>query len=193
MGSSIYALRGTLEIVLKRLNSLKDGFDVDISEYFKMDELVDELEDEEILNETNEEKEDKINPVILNKEINYIESMIEKTNNIQKESKYDALLNSLNYSFSHLKDIGANEKVLIFTESRRTQDFLYESLKNDGYEGVLLYNGSNNDNQSKEIYDEWISRPENKDKINNNRNLNMRSAILDKFKTDGTILEGKQI
>lgn len=188
MGSSIYALRGTLEIVLKRLNSLKDGFDVDISEYFKMDELVDELEDEEILNETNEEKEDKINPVILNKEINYIESMIEKTNNIQKESKYDALLNSLNYSFSHLKDIGANEKVLIFTESRRTQDFLYESLKNDGYEGVLLYNGSNNDNQSKEIYDEWISRPENKDKINNNRNLNMRSAILDKFKTDGTIL-----
>ena len=38
--------------------------------------------------------------------------------------------------------------------------YLYNSLKNDAYEEVLLYNGSNSDDESKRIYNEWINRPE---------------------------------
>lgn len=190
MGSSIYALKGTLEIVLKRLNELKEGNDLDIIEHLTSQELIDEVEDDELINsdENEDSSSEPLNLEILAKEIKYVNAMISKADSIKKESKYDALLNSLNYSFSHLKEIRANEKVLIFTESRRTQDFLYETLKNDGYEGVLLYNGSNNDDESKRIYNEWINRPENTEKSTNSRDLNMRSAILDEFKNNGTIL-----
>lgn len=190
MGSSIYALKGTLEIILKRLNELKNGKDLDLTEYLKNQELVDEIEDDELMNpESSDGKlSEQIDFEMLTNEIKYVRTMILKADSIKKESKYDALLNSLNFSFSHLKEIGANEKVLIFTESRRTQDFLYETLKNDGYDGVLLYNGSNNDVESKKIYNEWINRPENAEKRTNNKDLNMRSAILDEFKNNGTIL-----
>lgn len=190
MGSSIYALKGTLEIILKRLNEIKKGNDLDLTEYLKNQELVDEIEDDELINlESSDVKySEQIDFEMLNYEIEYVKNMILKTDGIKKESKYDALLNSLKFSFSHLKEIGANEKVLIFTESRRTQDFLYEALKSDGYDGVLLYNGSNNDEESKKIYNEWINRPENAEKRTNNKDLNMRSAILDEFKNNGTIL-----
>lgn len=190
MGSSVYALKGTLDIVLKRLNELKSGNEIDITEYLKSQELLDEVEDDELINSDsdNDNSPETIDPELLAQEIEYVKTMISKADSIKKESKYDALLNSLNYSFAHLKEIGANEKVLIFTESRRTQDFLYEALKNDGYEGVLLYNGSNSDDESKRIYNEWISRPENAEKSTNNKDLNMRSAILDEFKNNGTIL-----
>ena len=190
MGSSIYALKGTLEIILKRLNELKEGHDLDLTEYLKEQELVDEIEDDELIrfDSIEENSLDSIDFEVLEQEIEYVKNMISKADKIKKESKYDALLNSLNYSFSHLKEIGANEKVLIFTESRRTQDFLCEELKKDGYDGVLIYNGSNSDDESKRIYNEWINRPENAEKNNNNKGLNMRSAILDEFKNNGTIL-----
>lgn len=190
MGSSIYALKGTLEIILKRLYELKKGHDLDLIEYLKNQELVNEIEDYELMNSESSggKLSEQIDFEILDNEIEYVKTMILKADSIKKESKYDALLNSLNYSFLHLKELGANKKVLIFTESRRTQDFLYETLKNDGYDGVLLYNGSNNDEKSKQIYNEWISRPENAEKRTNSKDLNMRSAILDEFKNNGTIL-----
>ncbi len=185
MGSSIYALKGTFEMLLKRLEKMKTKEEINFVEYLKNQELLEDVEDDNLFDE---EVEEKIDLKILEDEINYMNNIIMKIGSVTKESKYEALLNSLNYSFNHLKEIGANEKVLIFTESRRTQDFLYETLKADGYDDILIYNGSNNDDASKKIYDEWMNRPENMDKQNNNRDLNMRSAILDKFKNDGKIL-----
>ena len=124
----------------------------------------------------------------MKREIKLIENLINKTKNVNKESKYYALLESLKYSFEQLKEIGANEKVLIFTESARTQQFLYKALKEDGYKDILLFNGSNSNEDSKIIYDEWISQAENADKAKNSRTLNMRSAIIDKFSKTSKIL-----
>lgn len=190
MGSSVAALQGTLEVILKRLNSIKEGnIDIEITDYFKTDELIDEIEDEDIVQLDNQEtEEEQIDLDELNREIDYINSILSKTKVIKKESKYFALLESLKYSENQLKNLGANNKVLIFTESTRTQKFLYESLMNDGFEDISLFNGSNNDEESNKIYNEWISRPENADKKNNTKSLNMRSAIIDKFSKDGKIL-----
>ena len=80
------------------------------------------------------------------------------------------------------------KKILIFTESRRTQTYIYEALKEDGFENVLVFNGSNNDEISSEIYEEWSKKTENLEKLNNSRSVNMRQAIIDKFKEDGQIL-----
>jgi len=189
MGSSIYALSGTLEVILHRLNNLKNNSNItslEISDLINYDnefgeELGDLLQKDDTIIEQIDYEE-------LNREIKLIENLLLKTKKINKESKYYSLIDSLNYSFDFLKDIGANEKVLIFTESRRTQSFLYSNLKNDGFKDIVLYNGTNNDDESKQIYEEWINRPENSDKKDNNKNLNMRSAIIDKFRNDGKIL-----
>ncbi len=195
MGSSIYALKGTLQVILNRLTNLKNGLsDEEYNNYMK--QLIIEKIDEDVIEENNdliiESKKNIFEEVIdyneLNHEINLIENLITKVDNVKKESKYFTLLESLKYSFSHLKEIGANEKVLIFTESTRTQEFLYKSLKEDGYEDILLYNGSNNTDELNKIYTEWLNRPENVDKKQNDRSMNMRAAIIDKFSKDGKIL-----
>lgn len=190
MGSSIYALQGTLQVILNRLEKLKSGEinnEKDLIEFAQYDiDIIEEIEEYQNDNLT---KDNQVLDIYeLNREIDLIKDLLIKIQNISKESKYYALLHSLKYSFESLRNLGANEKVLIFTESKRTQDFLYNNLIEDGYNDILLFNGSNNDEISKNIYDEWINRPENTDKQNNNRSVNMRTAIIDKFKTDGKIL-----
>ena len=76
---------------------------------------------------------------------------------IIKNSKAEHLFTALEKGFTELDRLGANKKALIFTESRRTQDFLYNILETRGYKDkVVLFNGMNNDEKSKSIYKDWI-------------------------------------
>jgi hypothetical protein len=50
-------------------------------------------------------------------------------------------------------ETGAARKALIFTESRRTQDYLKSFLEAHGYQGqVVLFNGSNGGPEATRIY-----------------------------------------
>ena len=98
---------------------------------------------------------DEVDLAELQREINELDLIIAKANVIKSDSKYEALLRALTFSFEHLKEIGANEKVLIFTESKKTQQYLVECLRKDGYENVITYNGTNTDEASQEIYKKW--------------------------------------
>lgn len=181
MGSSMHSIVFTLQKMLNRLERIKVNGEVeelDFEEY-EVDEF--EYEEEELVTETK-----PINLVRLNEEIENLEEIIKIAGNVSEESKFIALIDALNFSFSHLEKLGAEKKVLIFTESRRTQDYLYTALKEKGYSKVLLYNGSNAGVESQQIYDEWIGKhPESQLQ---SKSLNMKSAIIDKFKDDGQIL-----
>lgn len=56
------------------------------------------------------------------------------------------------------------------------------------YEGVISYNGTNTDTESKKIYDEWCANSNNAEFLGRSKNINVKAAILEKFKTDGKIL-----
>lgn len=185
MGSSTYALTYTLESILNRLQTMKKENTI-----LPASEIVDDemLEDNELDFSEKTVEDDKLDIVELDREIELVRSIINKSKLLKKESKYYALLESLNFSFDYLKKLGANEKVIIFTESRKTQEFLYNNLISDGYDNVIMFNGVNNDTLSTEIYNEWINRPANIDKKDNSKLVNIRSAILDKFKNSGKIL-----
>lgn len=182
LGSSMYSISCTLAKMRDRLIALKNG------EYSQADNInpFDDYLDEE--NEIEYEKVEKIDYKILDYEISYLNEIIEKATSSKNESKYYALLDSLEYSFNWLKSIGAEEKVIIFTESRKTQDYLLSSLQEDGYEDILIYNGQNNSKESRIILQQWLSRPENSGKASNGFAVNMKAAILDKFKESGKIL-----
>ena len=183
MGSSVHSIVYTLETMKNRLINLRDyGVDEGLNKILE-EEILDDGEDVDLCLEDRPIDKEK-----LQIEINNLSKIIELAKSINVESKYEALRDAIKYSFSYLKELNANEKILIFTESRRTQDYLYESLVKDGFKGVLLYNGSNNDKLSSEIYEKWCNKPENYEKLKNSRSVNMRQAIIDEFKEDGKIL-----
>ena len=183
MGSSVHSIVYTLEIMKKRLITLLNtGVDNGLDEIITEDVL----EDDDSIDEAEETV--KIDVEKLKKEINNLTNIIQLAQKVKVESKYLALRDAMDYGIKFLKELGANEKVLIFTESRRTQNYLYESLINDGYDEVLLFNGSNNDEISLKIYEEWCAKPENQEKLNNSKSINMRQAIIDYFRTKGKIL-----
>ena len=73
-------------------------------------------------------------------EVRHMHSLAES---ITKNAKTGELLRALKEGFARLKSLGANQKALIFTENRVTQDFLVRFLKDNGYDGkVLAYNGN---------------------------------------------------
>ena len=56
-----------------------------------------------------------------------------------------------------MAEMGANRKALIFTESRRTQQYLKSFLEANGYAGqIVLFSGTNSDAQSQVIYERWL-------------------------------------
>jgi len=184
MGSSVHSIVSTLSVMKSRLERIRDtGENESVT---SIDDL--DLEDFQEEDEFEGQDDSQIDFEALNNEISILTTIIEKAKQVDVESKYIALQNALLYAFDHLRELGAEEKVIIFTESVRTQDYLYQSLKKDGYEGVLVYNGSNKDSDTKEIYNKWLSKPENRDKITQNKALNLREAIIDSFKGDGRIL-----
>lgn len=185
MGSSMHAIVYTLNKIKSRLISIRTK-----GVYIEEDDLVNELDEFEI---EDIEEQGSINPETidideLNREIRLIDDIINLASSVKVESKYIALQSALHYSFQHLRELGAEEKVVIFTESRKTQEYIYNSLIKDGYDGVITFSGTNTDDASNQIYNEWISRPENAEFISRSRSINTKTAILEKFKETGKIL-----
>ncbi len=108
---------------------------------------------------------------------------------ITVNAKGVALLKALSKAFEQADRLGASRKAIIFTESRRTQDYLCRVLAESPYrDGVVMFNGSNNDEKSKEIYKTWAARHAGTDRITGSRSADMRSALVDYFREEGQIM-----
>ena len=108
---------------------------------------------------------------------------------IRRNSKAEHLFVALDKGFEELEKLGANKKALLFTESRRTQDFLFELLEKKGYKGkVVLFNGSNSDKQSTAIYKDWLEKHKGSSKITGSATADRRAAIVEHFRDSATIM-----
>jgi superfamily II DNA or RNA helicase len=108
---------------------------------------------------------------------------------ITQNAKGLALLQALQTGFRKAAELGAEDKAIIFTESRRTQDYLVRLLFQHGYEGeIVLFNGSNGDLDSKAIYQEWKQRHQGGDQITGSPTADMRSALVDRFRSTAKIM-----
>lgn len=96
---------------------------------------------------------------------------------------------ALEKAFVQIEKLGANQKALIFTESRRTQEFIYNLLETRGYKNkVVQFNGTNTDAKSKEIYKNWLEEHKGTDKITGSPTADKRAALVDYFKEEATIM-----
>jgi len=108
---------------------------------------------------------------------------------IWKNSKGEALLTALEQGFKMAGDLGGSRKALIFTESRITQDYLLQLLAKHGHKDkIVLFNGSNNDQKSKDIYRSWYEKHKDTDKITGSKTADTRAALVDYFKNEAEIM-----
>jgi len=196
LASSSYAIHGTLSSLVARLegfisdNNLENLVAEDFEEF---DELKEEWpEDEE--NESIQEETEQLSEIEIDEiksEIEYLTQFRDLAFQIKKNTKADKLVTALQRGFQTLSEIGANKKALIFTESRRTQEFIYNQLitKGSGYEGkVILFNGTNNDTQSRLIYKNWLIKHKGTDRISGSPSADIRAALVDCFRDEATIM-----
>ena len=193
LASSTYALIFTLEHIKERLTRMLEAHK---TEELNVEELVDEDEwqtyqeyedDSAMVCEESLFDEDEIDVPRLKREIETVEGFIDKARHIKEESKAKALLIALEQSFDKLREMGANRKALIFTESTKTQAYLREFLEANGYDGkVVLFNGKASEPQTNDIYKRWCA--EHPDKVSGIKAADRRAAIVDYFRNEAEIM-----
>ena len=198
LASSSHAIAKTLETMKQRLEQLRDK---KINEKQLAEELVDseELEDEyldELTAEVNgdrgePEPEDTplITPQSINGEIDELGRFAVWARSIGIDTKSRSLLKALELGFTEMAEMGANRKAIIFTESRRTQDYLKGFLESNGYGGqIVLFNGTNSDPDSRRIIDQWIEENAGTGRVSGSRNVDSRTALIEYFRDHASIM-----
>lgn len=125
----------------------------------------------------------------IKEEILELRGYIELAEKIKRNTKSEALLIALEQAFLKTEELGAAKKAVIFTESRRTQKFLYDFLSQRGFEEQLVcISGSNTDLHSKDIYESWVKEHQDSDKLTGSKPVDIKAALVDHFKNQATIL-----
>jgi adenine-specific DNA-methyltransferase len=192
LASSTFAIAGALTSISARLKkklrrqqpveTLVEELDQD---YEALDETAEELLDEP----SAEEPLSEADRTALEAEIADLDSFAQLATSIDHNAKGKALLKALGIAFAKARELGAAEKAIIFTESRRTQSYLLRVLADSPFaEGIVLFNGSNTDERSKQIYAAWKEKHQGTDRVTGSRTADMRSAIVDYFREEGRLM-----
>lgn len=191
LASSTFAIAGALQSISKRLKKkLGQSETAQVLE----EELSADYEGLEATEEEwpdTEEAEPLSNADIaaLETEISELEAFASLAASIEHNAKGKALLKALAVAFNTAASLGAAQKAIIFTESRRTQDYILRLLADSSFaEGIVLFNGTNTDDRSKAIYQRWLRQHEGTDRITGSRTADMRSALVDYFREEGRIM-----
>src|SRR5262249_34211717 len=155
LASSTFAIAGALNSISERLKRKLRRME-------PVQSLEEEIEhDYEALNETADEwpEEPPEEPLsaadraALEAEIADLDTFARLATSIEHNAKGKALLEALGVAFEKTAQLGGAQKAIIFTESRRTQNYLLRVLADSPFsEGIVLFNGSNTDEHSKQIY-----------------------------------------
>ena len=187
LASSTYAVAGTLKAFAERLEQSLPKSEFPLAEDFEVfDETSEEWTegDEPDSTELAAEEDGDIQT-----EIDELKEYSELAASIITNAKGLALLTALEKGFSKLSEIGARRRAVVFTESRRTQSYLFDLLSNNGYEGkVLTINGTNADDKSGAIYKAWLDRHNGEPIVEGAKAINLRAAIVEHFRDHADIL-----
>lgn len=192
LASSTHAIAGALDTMAKRLQGEldKSTATTDLTEvldedYESLDETAEEWDGHENVTQSIEpDQRDAIAEEIA--ELQYFKKL---ATNIRDNAKGKALLTALDKAFAELERLGAAKKAIIFTESKRTQEYLLSLLADTPYgEGIVLFNGTNTDARAQAVYADWIKRHAGTDRITGSKTADTRAALVEHFKERGTVM-----
>ena len=206
LASSTFAVANTLDGLAQRLEVLlakaipvsmpSDEVAADFESFEEQadewgdDDLGDEAQPDEPVSLSEDEKVD------VRAEMAQLREFHRLATSIISNSKGEALMTALRRGFDAARNAQSQggaarlqEKALIFTESRRTQDYLFQVLQRTEFKDkVMLFNGVNSDELSKRIYASWLARHKGTDKISGSPTADMRQALVDHFRNEAVIM-----
>lgn len=200
LASSTFAISGTLDALSIKLENIvatqekpEDIEQIVSQDFESYDEIKDEWEDTEEENqpvtETKEENYSLEEIKDIKQEIKDLKDFQHLARSITRNSKGEVLMTALKKGFAEIERLGGHKKAIIFTESTRTQEYLNRILENTEHKGrIVLFNGSNNDRKSKEIYKNWIEKYQGTDRITGSKSSDLRAALVDYFRDEATIM-----
>ncbi len=204
LASSTYAISSTLEGLAHKLESAAaaaEAVDTPPEElpenWEEMEELADEWDEDGV--STTPSEGARLMPeqiAEMRLEIAQLREFHTLAKSIIKNSKGEVLLTALRKGFNAAAEAQKNQgaatlqqKAVIFTESRRTQEYLFKILEQTEFSGkVMLFNGTNNDPLSKAIYQRWLKKHAGTDHISGSPSANMRAALVEYFRDEAAIL-----
>ncbi len=194
LASSTYAISGTLQALSQKLDLI---IEVNLiqeapleselqNNYEEYDEIKDEWEENGNV-EPDSFSSSQIEEI--KSESQKLKEYFELARTIRINSKGEVLLTALKKGFTEIERLGANRKAIIFTESTRTQQYLYELLSNTEFKDkIVLFNGSNSDHLSNEIFHKWLQKYKGTDRATGSKTADKRAAIIDYFRDDAEIM-----
>ena len=201
LASSSQAIAATLDTLTARLETLRDeqaSNDPDFTvQLISADEIEDDLLDEILVESEDADQPGAPQVTIdrqkLREEIGVLQRLATRARAIGIDTKTRALLKALEIGFEQMATTGAARKALIFTESRRTQEYLKAFLESHGYQGqVVLFNGTNGGPEATAIYQRWAEENRNTGRAAGSRAVNVRTALIEYFRDQATILVGTE-
>ena len=202
LASSSQAVAGTLDMIRQRLLDLKGRTqagtvvpeeEVWAEKLIAEDELNTELLEEpangEVPNGHARVASAPIDLKKLDSEIAELDRFVQWARSIQIDAKTRALLTAIQIGFDEMQKTGALRKAVIFTESRRTQEYLRNFLEANGYGGkIVLFNGTNTGPDVDRIYQEWERINSPLGRLSGSKLADKRLALIEHFRDHAEIL-----
>ncbi len=204
LASSTYAISGTLDGLVHKLQEAEERQEAVGTaseqlreEWEEYDDLADEWPDDDEAPADPEPA--RLEPAALDglrQERENLQRFHALARSIVRNSKGEVLLTALRRGFAAAAEAqhrqGAatlQQKAVVFTESRRTQEYLFSILEQTEFAGrVMLFNGTNTDPTSKAICRAWLERHAGTDRISGSPSADMRAALVEHFRDDAAIL-----
>jgi adenine-specific DNA-methyltransferase len=201
LASSSFAIAQTLESLIGNLDRQIKGLqpesveslieDVDGYEE-ELEEIAKKEDGEAIENDTepSEEKEADFTSEEIEAEKQELIGFKNLAERINKNSKGEALIIALKKAFEHNKKMGWPEKAIIFTESRRTQQYIFHLLLDAGYKDrITLFSGTNEGPIGRRAYERWLKERVRHDKeLRLSKEASIREALIHEFRHHTNIL-----
>ncbi|MFQ5873790.1 MAG: SNF2-related protein, partial [Dehalococcoidia bacterium] len=204
LASSTYAISDTLEGLARKLERAAEQAEAvdtspeELAESWEgLEEIADEWEEDENGGSATDIPQYSPEQIAeMRQEMAKLREFHALAKSIVKNSKGQVLLTALRRGFAAAAEAQKNQgaatlqqKAVIFTESRRTQEYLFRILEQADFAGkVMLFNGTNNDPKSKEIYRRWLERHAGTDHISGSPGADMRAALVGYFRDEAAIM-----
>ncbi len=194
LASSSQAIAATLDTLRARLEGMRDEraqTDIDLAEsLIENEEMEGDLLDDILQDEEEAPSEpSSIDHRKLEAEIEILRNLSDQARGIGIDTKTKTLLKALDIGFEQMTSIEAARKAIIFTESRRTQEYLKSFLESNGYAGQLvLFNGNNSGPEATSIYEQWLEKNRYSGRASGSGAVDVRTALIEHFRDNGTIL-----
>lgn len=157
MASSKRALSASLERIAERLRAMLGGLGLEANEN-DIAAFYEDLEDDDLEPLVDSGPTGALDPEALRNELAMVESFIARAHSLGADSKALALLSAVDFVLSRGRRQDGSGKLVIFTESLATQDYLRELLLESRLvheEEVTLFRGRNDSPRARQALARW--------------------------------------